>query len=149
MSSQHTITVPGYGEFTVQRRTGEVEMLIAIERDRLLRDYVQRNNTLNKQGAQLSLNDVSRDTSSFFSYIATFSQTVIKHPPAFNPHEFLTEWVTADVMDFITQYLVALGQLEDSFRRRMEDPAPEAGVESIDSADRDRVQSASRKRTAS
>lgn len=149
MATEHVITVPGYGEFTVQRRTGEVELMIAIERDRLLRDYVQRNNALNKQGPPLSLNDVSRDTSSFYSYIATFSQTVVKHPADFNPHEFLTEWVTADVMDFLTQYLMALGNLEDSFRRRVEVPAPEAGVEVADSADRHSVQPAPRKRTAS
>lgn len=45
-----SMEVPNYGVFEVNKRSADVELMIAVERDRLLMEYVRRNNALNPAG---------------------------------------------------------------------------------------------------
>lgn len=125
----HTLDVPGYGAFTVHHRTLDLELMIAVEKDRLLKDYVRRNNEINKGGVPLTIADVGDSTTNFFGFLASFTQTVVEYPEEFDPHTFLTEWSREEAMDFLQAYLTELTGLEQSFRRRVDDHADATGTE--------------------
>jgi len=136
----HALEVPGYGTFKVRRRTLDLELQIAVERDRLLREHLKRNNQLNKADVPLTMADLDATTKNFFTYLATFTQTVEEYPAdRFDPHSFLTEWASDEAVEFLTKYIEALAQLEQSFRRRLEPVASGAAVEVDPAADRPRV----------
>ena len=142
----HTLDVPEYGTFQVHRRTIDLELMIAVEKDRLLREYVQRNNDINRGSAPLTIADVGDSTTNFFGFLASFTQTVVETPEDFDPHTFLTEWSREEAMDFLQVYLTTLTTLEQSFRRRVDDHAGTPGTESALAADRTSVGSKRRSR---
>ena len=127
----HTLEVPEYGTFQVHHRTLDLELMIAVEKDRLLKDYVSRNNQINKGGTPLTIADVGESTVNFFGFLASFTQTVVEYPDEFDPHTFLTEWSRDDAMEFLTTYLTALTELEGSFRRRVAHHADTPGTEGV------------------
>lgn len=135
------LDVPGYGLFHVNRRTADVEMMIAIERDRLCQQYLKRNNEINPAAPAMTLADLSPDTQQFFGYLASFSQTVVKTPPDFNPTTFLTDWSREDAFEFLGAYLAALTQLEQSFRRGVVRASDHPAVEGSPEDARDRAPS--------
>ncbi len=115
------MTVEDYGTFQVNKRSADVELMIAMERDRLLIEYLRRNNALNPSSVPLRIDDLSESTTSFYSYFATFSQTVVTPPADFDTQAFMQEWSRAKWNAFLGAYLKALVELEESFREGVEE----------------------------
>jgi hypothetical protein len=131
--------VPEYGMFEVNKRSADVELMIAVERDRLLMEYIRRNNSLNPTGMPLTIDDLSSRTTDFYSYFATFSQTAVKTPEGFSVQEFLHEWSRDEWNTFLGEYLKALVQMEASFRKGVADAPESTSVESARATHRTRV----------
>ncbi len=123
------MTVENYGTFQVNKRSADVELMIAMERDRLLIEYLRRNNALNPSSPPLKIDDLSESTTSFYSYFATFSQTVVTPPADFDTQAFMQDWSRAKWNDFLGAYLKALVELEESFRESVENTAEPTDME--------------------
>ena len=130
MSQSLKLTVPDYGDFLVFRRTAQMELQIAIEKDRLLQEHLRQNNSLDASRPVMTVADLSPSTVNFFTLFATFSQTIDQYPDAFDPAAFMTEWSRDDAFEFLNAYLDALSALERSFRRRPQSAVDAGGVES-------------------
>ena len=115
-----SLTVEPYGTFEVNKRSADVELMIAMERDRLLLEYIRRNNALNPGSPPIKIDDLSESTLNFYSYFATFSQTVVKLPEGFDVQAFMHDWSRAEWNQFLGAYLKALVELEESFRQGVE-----------------------------
>jgi len=113
----------------VLRRTADLELRIAVEKDRLIQQYLLENNKLDPTRPAMTITDLSPSTVNFYTLFATFSQTVESCPKDFDPTQFMYEWTRDEVFEFLNAYLDALGTLERSFRRRAQGAVVAAGVE--------------------